>query len=45
MAAGAVRIAVLKAAPDKAPQNFARALEMGKKLAKGRGVQYFAAAG
>jgi hypothetical protein len=45
MAAGAVRIAVLKAAPDKTTQNYNRALEIGKQLAKSRGVAYFATAG
>lgn len=41
MAAGAVRMAVLKAAPEKAAQNYNRALETGKALAKGKGILYF----
>lgn len=42
MAAGAVRVAVVKFAPEKAPQNYGRAVEMGKTLAKGKGIAYFA---
>lgn len=42
MAAGAVRMAVLKSPPEKAAQNYGRALEIGKTLAKGKGVAYFA---
>lgn len=44
LAAGAVRISVLKTDPAKAPENFKRVIDMGKRLAKVRGAQYFAAA-
>lgn len=43
MAAGAVRMAVLKSPPLQAPQNYARALDIGKALATSRGISYFAA--
>jgi len=45
MAAGAVRAAVLKLDPQKATQNYSRALEMAKTIAKGKGAANFAAAG
>jgi hypothetical protein len=45
MAASAVRIAVLKAAPDKTTENYNRALEIGKQVAKSKGVPFFATAG